>query len=178
MSGKLLKMMICGGIFFLAGVTMDTPPAVGTQNMPGPEAPDIPGITAADPFPLGCVSCHINMPDKNKDARISTLMKQLVEQASPGLLEKAQAASSPGLALAGKHPATEGAVDSIPSTCLECHGSSSQSAPVFSRMLHLIHLTGGSGNHYMTMFQGACTYCHKLDVLTGAWSIPSGRENP
>ena len=105
MSGKLLKMMVCGGIFFLAGVTVDTAPAAGTQNMPD-EAPDIPGITAADPFPLGCVNCHINMPDKNKDARISTLMKQLEEEVAPGLLEKAQAASSPGLALAGKHPDT------------------------------------------------------------------------
>jgi len=179
MSGKLLKMMFLRApILFLACVTGHIAPAAETQNMPKPAARDIPGIIGEDPFPLGCVSCHINMPDKNKDARISTLMKQLTEQVAPGLLEKAQAASPSGISLKGKHPVSENALANIPASCLECHGRSTQNAPFFAQMLHLIHLTGGSGNHFVSLFQGECTYCHKLDAQSGVWSIPSGRETP
>jgi len=28
----------------------------------------------------------------------------------------------------------------------------------------------------MTLFQGECTHCHKLDAMTGKWSMPSGPE--
>ena len=43
-------------------------------------------------------------------------------------------------------------------------------------MIHEIHLTGGDTNHFLTMFQGECTLCHKLDAKSGAWAIPSGPE--
>jgi hypothetical protein len=45
-----------------------------------------------------------------------------------------------------------------------------------ARMAHPVHLTGGDENHFMTLFQGECTHCHKLDRATGAWSIPSAPE--
>jgi len=49
-------------------------------------------------------------------------------------------------------------------------------APPFAPLVRVIHLTGGAENHFMTIFQGECTHCHKLDVQTGAWSVPSGPE--
>jgi hypothetical protein len=43
-------------------------------------------------------------------------------------------------------------------------------------MMHAMHLTGGEKNPFLTMYQGECTLCHKLDGRTGAWTIPSGTE--
>lgn len=57
-----------------------------------------------------------------------------------------------------------------------CYGSGSKMAPPFSQMLHAIHLSGGEKNSFLTMFQGECTYCHKLDLVTGRWTIRSGAE--
>jgi hypothetical protein len=46
----------------------------------GPQAslplPQIPGVTAPDQFPRGCVDCHVNRPDLKMDVRISTIMRQ------------------------------------------------------------------------------------------------------
>jgi hypothetical protein len=59
---------------------------------------------------------------------------------------------------------------------MSCHGKGSKTAPAFSTMLHVIHLTGGEESHYLTIFQGECTPCHKMDAATGAWTMPSGPE--
>jgi hypothetical protein len=141
-----------------------------------PPARDIPGITAEDVFPSGCVSCHLNFIDRNMDTRISTSMANWTEKVEPKLLEKAQAASPDGVILAGKHPSATDSLADIPRACIDCHSSMSQNAPVFSQMVHMIHLTGGKNNHYMTIFQGECTYCHKLNPNTGKWFTPSGNE--
>ena len=45
-----------------------------------------------------------------------------------------------------------------------------------SQLLHLVHLTGGTDNVFVTTFKGDCKHCHKLDAKTGAWSMPSGPE--
>ncbi len=68
------------------------------------------------------------------------------------------------------------ALADVPRSCLECHGRDAREAPAFARLVHRIHLTGGERNHYLTLFQGECTHCHKLDATTGAWSLPSGAE--
>jgi len=145
-------------------------------GQPSPPARNIPGITSADAFPNGCVSCHVNMPDKGFDARLSTSMKRWVNEVDPKLMEKVRGAASPGMQLRGKHPPTTKALENIPAACMSCHTASSKMAPPFSRMLHAIHLTGGDENHFMTLFQGECTHCHKLNPKTGGWSIPSGPE--
>ena len=144
-----------------------------------PAAPpirSIPGINAPDLFPGACVSCHVNMPERNMDARFSTLLKGWTEKVEPALLEKAQAAAPEGVVLKGKHPAITTALKDIPAGCIKCHGRDSKKAPPFIRLMHRIHLTGGDANHYIAFFQGECTHCHKLDGATGAWSIPSGPE--
>ena len=141
-----------------------------------PPARQIPGLTAADHFPGGCVDCHINMPERRQDERISTLMARWTNDAGPKLLRHAQAALPAGIKLAGRHPDVSASLRNIPSACMGCHGKGSKTAPAFSKMLHTIHLSGGAENHYLTIFQGECTSCHKMDAATGAWSMPSGPE--
>ncbi|HEY4956131.1 MAG TPA: hypothetical protein VII02_14730, partial [Gemmatimonadaceae bacterium] len=89
---------------------------------------------------------------------------------------KAQASAPTGVILQGKHPRTKGAFNNIPAQCLVCHRKDSRRAPPFARMLHMIHLTGGDENHFLTIYQGECTGCHKLDLSTGRWTIPSAPE--
>jgi len=43
-------------------------------------------------------------------------------------------------------------------------------------MLHALHLTGGKDNHFLTIFQGGCTNCHKFDAASARWTVPSGPE--
>ena len=153
------------------------PQAAAPTSPPAPPpARMIPGINGPDPFPNACVSCHVNMPEQKLDARFSTLLKGWNEKVEPALLEKAQAAAPAGVVLKGKHPAATSSLKNIPAGCIKCHGRDSTKAPPFARLVHRIHLTGGDANHYMTLFQGECTHCHKLDAATGAWSIPSAPE--
>lgn len=146
------------------------------EGPPMPPARQIPGITAEDMFPRGCVDCHINRPEIGRDVRISTIMREWSREVEPKFLEKAQAAAPEGTTLVGKHPAGAEKITDIPAGCLKCHGRSSQTAPSFSRMMHLYHLTGGDENPFPSVFKGECTHCHKLNKTTGAWSIPSAPE--
>jgi hypothetical protein len=143
---------------------------------PMPPARQIPGITAEDMFPRGCVDCHVNMPDMGRDVRISTIMREWSKKVEPKFLERAQAAAPAGVKLVGKHPEGAEKIMDIPAGCLKCHGKSSRTAPSFSRMMHLYHLTGGDENPYLSIFHGECTHCHKLNKATGTWSIPSAPE--
>jgi hypothetical protein len=146
-----------------------------STSMP-PPVRKIPGITTDDPFPIGCVNCHINYVEMNLDTRFSTLMKQWSVAVEPNLVAHAQASSPSGITIKGKHPHVATALEDIPAGCFMCHSQGSTMAPPFSRMLHRVHLSGGEENQFLTLFQGECTYCHKLDLSTGQWSIPSGPE--
>lgn len=149
-----------------------------TQEGPPPPPPlrEIPGLTAEDPHPNGCVDCHVVLTQPPMDVRISTLLAQWNEKVEPKLLAAAKAAAADPEKITGRHPKAAGALKNIPGGCLMCHGKDSKNAPPFARMIHLIHLTGGSENPYMTYYQGDCTHCHKLDTRTGTWRIPSGPE--
>ena len=122
------------------------------------------------------MDCHLNYVEQKLDTRFSTLMKQWNEKVEPALLKKVAGSASQGVTLKGKHPTVAGALKDIPAGCLPCHGKASRMAPPFFRMLHAIHLTGGKDNHFLTLFQGECTHCHKLNTATGQWSLPSGPE--
>jgi hypothetical protein len=148
----------------------------GEGEMKLPPARKIPGLTADDKFPLGCVDCHINMPDINKDERISTLMSKWNKKVESKLFVKAQAVAPAGVTLKGIHPMVPASVKNIPNSCSACHSKTSKTAPPLANLLHIIHLSGGEENHFLTIFQGECTYCHKMDPKTGTWSIPSGPE--
>ena len=137
----------------------------------------IPGIVVVDNFPNACVDCHVNYTDMKLDLRLTSLMKQLSRQVDSSLLAKAQAAAPTGMTLEGKHPDILDSADKVPEDCLLCHYRETTMAPPFSRLMHLLHLTGGEDNLFMTLFQGECTHCHKLDMNTGQWTVPSGKED-
>jgi hypothetical protein len=143
-----------------------------TPGSGAPAARAIPGITAKDPFPRGCVDCHVQRPDK--DQRLSTLLAQWNQKVDPQLLARAQASSPAGTTLKGKHPKVP--LNDIPAGCLKCHARTSKLAPPLATMLHGFHFGGGKDNEFLTQFQGECTYCHKLNAATGAWTLPSGPE--
>jgi cytochrome c553 len=132
--------------------------------------------SAADPFPMGCVSCHAVDKAKGADHRLSVALTEwTLGKVDAGLLAHAKASAPAGVTLKGKHPSAEDSLDDIPGACLDCHDSGSKKAPPFGQLLHLVHLTGAN-NVFVTTFKGDCTHCHKLDAKTGAWSMPSGPE--
>jgi hypothetical protein len=135
------------------------------------------GNTAVDPYPNGCVSCHVVDQSKGKDHRLSVALKQwMAGKIEPGLLAKSKASSPTGLTLKGKHPAADDALEDIPGACLDCHDAGSKKAPPFSRLLHLVHLVGGVNNAYVTVYKSDCMSCHKLNTQSGEWTMPSGPE--
>ena len=140
--------------------------------------PEIPGITAVDQFPHACVSCHKNYKEINMDERLSTILKEWSENGvNEKLLAKIQAAAPEGVNLKGKHSYKPNDNTSIPEDCNKCHGKSMKTALPISQLVHIIHLSGAKDNHYITMFQGECTHCHKLDMKSGTWSVPNGKES-
>jgi len=171
---KYLKFSLSGLAWCLILATFQQVNATATEATP--PLRDIPGITTADMFPSGCVNCHLNFTDRNMDTRISTSLANWEKKVDPKLLAKAQAASPAGVSLTGRHPSSAESLADIPKACIACHDRMSQDAPAFSQMVHLIHLTGGQDNHYMTLFQGECTHCHKFNPDTGKWFVPSGIE--
>lgn len=137
--------------------------------------PAVPAF-AADPYPTACVSCHTVDKAKGVDRRISTaLQKWSAGKVDTGLLAKSKAASPAGLTLKGKHPSAEDSLESIPEGCMDCHGSDSKKAPPFSRLMHVVHLTGAN-NAFVANYKGDCQACHKLNVATGELSMPNGVE--
>jgi len=167
MHGRLVRLLVI--------LALGAPRVATAQEAQPPALPAIPGITADDHFPAACVSCHVPLPD-GLDARLSALMAQWQVKVDSVLLAKAQAAAPAGLRLEGRHPAASESLQSIPLGCLACHGRNATQAPPFARLMHRIHLAGAEENHFLTMFGGECTYCHKLDPESGAWSIPSVPE--
>lgn len=150
-------------------------PPAGSGEPPAPPPREIPGITAPDAYPAACVGCHVDMPEMGMDERLSTALQTWKEGADPKLVAKAQGTMPPGVTLTGKHPSAQSALRDIPTACIRCH-SASKKAPPFASLVHVVHLTGGADNHFLTIFQGECTHCHKLNQETGEWSVPSGPE--
>ena len=134
----LRRTVVLFAIAAVAGVSFAAPPAT-------PRA--IPGITAKDAFPQGCVSCHMKVPDG--DMRLSVMLGKLPK----------------------KHPPIN--AKDIPASCRKCHAAASKKP--FAPFVHRIHL-GNDKGLFLSKFQGECTHCHKLDRKTGVWSMPSAPE--
>ncbi|HEX5648685.1 MAG TPA: hypothetical protein VFX69_03430 [Steroidobacteraceae bacterium] len=131
---------------------------------------------AADAFPSACVSCHVVDKATGKDHRLSTALKAWTAgKVDPELLAQTKASMPAGVPVKGKHPAASDSLEDIPAACLDCHAPDSKKAPSFTRLMHLVHLTGAK-NAFATTFKGDCTACHKLDAKTGEWAVPSGAE--
>ena len=141
-----------------------------------PVVAEIPGLTTEDRFPRGCVDCHIDMPQINQDERLSSVMSAWDRKVPPELVEKAKAVARDDLAIKGRHPLSEKMFQAIPENCQDCHENGSGSVVPLVPLIHLIHLSGGEDNHYLTIFQGHCTHCHKFDLNTGIANLPSANE--
>ncbi len=150
--------------------------AKGSEE-PLPPVAEIPGLTVEDRFPRGCVDCHINLPELGQDERLSSIMAHWVEQVPPELLEKAANVADSGASLKGRHPLPTGMFRSVPETCLDCHEKGPGAVVPLVPLIHRIHLSDREENHFMTIFQGHCTHCHKFDPGTGVVSVPSAPEN-
>jgi len=174
----MVKKLMLFGIFFplLFAIFLANAQEEKQTAPAPPPARKIPGIITEDPYPHACVDCHINYVEMNLDTRFSTLMELWSEKVEPKLVAKAQASAPKGLMLKGKHPNAVAALNDIPAECINCHSKESTTAPPFANMIHNIHLTGGQENNYLTIFQGECTYCHKLDLTSGHWTMPSAPE--
>lgn len=156
----------------MAAVTTNQLPA-SAQTAVG----QIPGITAKDPYPNGCVDCHV--AGKTGDMRISALMATYATAVPAALVDKAKASSPAAMAarIKGKHMAVPNVKGNVPQSCMTaCHKKGSTVAPPFAQLIHTIHLTGGAKNSFLTTHQGECTFCHKLDQKTGMWKTASGAE--
>ena len=94
---NLIKFSLLGVTFWATLATLHQVNASETTST----TRDIPGITADDMFPLGCVNCHLNFTDRGMDKRISTSLVKWTEKVEPQLLNKAQAATPKGVTLTG-----------------------------------------------------------------------------
>lgn len=87
MHGRWLVVILGLGMSILfgapGGVAQTADSSVASVEPEPPPPRQIPGVNAEDRFPDGCVSCHINMPDRKMDTRISTLMTQWNESVAP-----------------------------------------------------------------------------------------------
>lgn len=144
-------------------------PAAFTLSLP------VPGLAATDGTPNACVDCHAQQGER--DFCLSTLVGALGRGASEDQLAKARAAAPPGVEPTGRHPALRPeAFANVPGACMRCHRKESDSAPPFTRLAHLIHLTDGGENLFLEQAGGSCGSCYKLDPATGQWRIPSAPE--
>lgn len=177
MKESMLRYFLASAVLFVLPLTLF--PNVGMAESAQKQLPPgrkIPGLTIEDKFPNGCVDCHINMPDIKQDERISALMSKWNSHVEAKLLKKAQAIAPAGVTLKGIHPPAAGSLKNIPAACTACHGKTSRTAPPLAELLHVVHLTGGEDNHFLTIFQGECTHCHKMNATTGTWTMPSAPE--
>lgn len=125
----------------------------------------IPGITAPDAFPNGCVDCHV------KEHRISALLAAKRDAKS---LAAMQAFVPAGITLKGKHPPVP--VKDVPVSCMKCHAAASKAIPPFAPLMHGIHFAKAEQSEFVKQFGGECTHCHKLNRANGTWSLRSGPE--
>lgn len=160
-------------IMTLCGFSLE---ASAEEVAEAPPLRQIPGITAPDQFPRGCVDCHVNRPDLKMDVRLSTVMRHWQEQVDPAFLARITPFVPVSTVLKGKHPSFQAESADIPQVCLLCHAKTSEYPPPLGPLLHGLHLVGGENNHFLSKFQGECTLCHKLNVQSGDWSLGSGRE--
>ncbi len=162
------------GVFFLAGFIAVAVSAAVTHAEE--RASPVGSVATADGYPQGCIDCHLNMPDIGVDARLSTALEMWIQGVPVELMSTARRAMTGSGTLAGKHPRVIESLQDIPYACMGCHDAYAAEAPAFAPLMHLIHLTGGDESHFLTLFQGECTHCHKLDAQTGQWRLPSGPE--
>jgi hypothetical protein len=115
-------------------------------------APPLPGITAADDRPKGCVDCHINAG--GKDFRLTVVLNSLKDG----------------------HPEVVKTVKNVPVDCLKCHFASAK-APVLGSMVHRNHYSNAVNNAFLNEDKGSCLACHTVDTKSGKIAIKNAPAN-
>ncbi len=124
---------------------------VGVVSVSAADTPFLPGVTVKDEHPNGCVDCH--RQTERGDYRLN-----------------AEVAKVKG------HPNIDRIVKTAPNDCLMCHKAGAKAGPL-SQVVHKIHFSDPSENHFVSHYQGACLNCHAIDLSTGAMSVKSGAKN-
>ena len=115
------------------------------------ELPKLPGITVKDPYPNGCVSCHVQKG--GKDYRL------------PVLLSKIEG-----------HPKIDKIVKTAPNDCSKCHKKGTK-AGLINLAIHRMHFQNPKENHFIAIYKGNCLSCHKLNLQTYEMEMKSGKAN-
>lgn len=109
------------------------------------------GVAAAEEFPEGCVSCHVEKIG-DVDFRLNTLLEQIGHRQVKRLKQ-------------------------IPRDCGRCHTSDAEEEDNFTAMIHEIHFDVPNINLFVTRFDGACIHCHQVDTETGEAGLKNGPKN-
>ncbi len=115
-----------------------------------PPLPVLPGINAKDPYPQGCVSCHVK--SGSSDLRIPSYLKSVKD-----------------------HPDITTLVKVVPDDCIKCHKEGGVAKPQ-NQIDHLAHFSNPDKNFFVTGFTGSCLNCHALDA-SGQMKAKSGPKN-
>ncbi len=129
----------------LAGAALTAVALSGQSKITTPPPPK-------DPYPNGCVSCHVKTPD-GKDARIHLETKKVP-----------------------KHPDISAIVKVVPTDCMKCHKPAVKT-PTLGVAVHKAHFINGEKSVFATRFKGDCNTCHRLDVKTYKMGVKSGPKN-
>lgn len=111
------------------------------------QTPGLPGLTAKDAFPAGCVGCHV--AGDGQDHRLATV-----------------------LAGVKGHPKLKAGVV-VPTECAKCHRPESPLGAI-GPLMHKVHYGKAENSEFVKKYQGACLNCHALDAKTGKMRLKTG----
>lgn len=175
----MLRKSLAWGLVLAAMLAIGSGIAVYTQEE---DVPAIPGVTAEDTHPNGCVDCH-RKAGEDQDYRLSTAIAEWASEGAPEELIEWSEAAWPNASLSGQHPGVSGFVASqtLPDSCYNCHGEGS--GMPLKPLLHTVHFAGGGDNHFVSGYDGRCLHCHAMNTdtefpypPTGKVEIKSGKE--
>jgi hypothetical protein len=115
------------------------------------------------------------MEDIGLDARLSITLAEWEQEVPEKVMAIARDLMEVPDVLEGKHPPIISPLESVPSSCIHCHDFAS-TAPSFAPLIHLVHYRGSEANHFLSVFAGECSLCHKMNQRTGALWVPDGSE--
>lgn len=141
MRSRMWAIVITAGVLLLCGASAWAQTA----------AANLPGITTKDPYPMGCVSCHLN--EKGQDRRVATWLMQQVKT----------------------HPNVK-SLKTIPDDCMVCHVQGGTAAPM-NTVMHKSHYINLGKNGFVQFYGGLCLSCHALNQSTWATVVKSGPRN-
>jgi hypothetical protein len=127
--------------------------ALGLQDTTKPQdrTAKVPGVTAKDPFPQGCVSCHVKLPD-GRDVRLNNAIK-----------------------LVKGHPDIAKIVAVVPTDCKKCHFAGGEKG--LEKILHKMHYGKQEKSIYVQEFGEGCLNCHTVALKTGKMTVKSAPKN-